>query len=87
MHDAISAEKLGIPAVGVMTHRFLPTARTMATFLGFADYPVVSIEHPISNNTEAENRHHAELVLEQAVKLLLVTHAPNPGGWEEGNVP
>jgi hypothetical protein len=72
VHDAISAEKLGIPAVGVMTHRFLPTARTMAAFLGFTDYPVASIEHPISNNTEAENHHHAEAVLEQAVRLLLM---------------
>jgi len=71
VHDAISAERLGIPAVGVMTNRFLPTARTMATFLGFADYPVVSIEHPISNNTEAENHQHAEEVLRQSVRLLL----------------
>ena len=72
MHDAISAEKLGIPAVGVMTNRFLPTARTMASFLGFADYPVASIEHPISNNTAAENHQHAEAVLQQAVRLLLM---------------
>jgi hypothetical protein len=72
VHDAISAEKLGIPAVGVMTHRFLPTARTMAAFLGFADYPVASIEHPISNNTEAENQQHAEAVLQQTVRLLLM---------------
>ena len=55
-----------------MTNRFLPTARTMATFLGFADYPVVSIEHPISNNTDAENQLHAEQVLRQTVRLLLM---------------
>ena len=71
MHDAISAEKLGIPAVGVMTHRFLPTARTMAAFLGFDDYPVACIEHPISNNTEAENRQHAQEVLRQVLELLV----------------
>jgi hypothetical protein len=73
VHDAISVEKLGVPALGVMTHRFLPTARTMAAFLGFDEYPVASIEHPISNNTDAENRHHAEEVLRQAVDLLLRT--------------
>jgi hypothetical protein len=72
VHDAISFEGLGIPAVAVMTHRFLPTARTMAAFLGFDDYPVAGIEHPISNNTEAENRLHAEQVLDQLVRLLLV---------------
>jgi hypothetical protein len=73
VHDAISAEKLGIPAVGVMTNRFLPTARAMARFLGLADYPVASIEHPISNNTESENRHHAEEILRQVLDLLVKT--------------
>jgi hypothetical protein len=73
VHDAISAEKLGIPAVGVMTHRFVPTARTMARFLGFADYPVASIEHPISNNTESENQRHADEILQQVVDLLVMT--------------
>lgn len=73
MHDAISAERLGIPAAGVMTHRFLPTARAMAQFLGLPDYPVVRIAHPISNNTEAELLRKAEEVVEQLQTLLLRT--------------
>lgn len=71
MHDAISAEKLGIPAVGVMTERFLPTARAMADFLGLREYPVACIAHPISNNTEAEMLRKADEVVDQAVRLLL----------------
>jgi len=70
VHDAISAEKLGIPAVGIMTQRFLPTARVMADFLGLRDYPVASIDHPISNNTDPQLRAKADEVLEQAVRLL-----------------
>jgi hypothetical protein len=70
VHDAISAEKLGIPAVGVITDRFLPTARVMAGFVGLPDYPVACIPHPISNNTEREIRAKAEEVVRQAVGLL-----------------
>jgi hypothetical protein len=70
VHDAISAEKLGIPAAGVITERFAPTARVMANFLGLADYPVVSIAHPISNNTEDEIRAKAEEVVLQVIRVL-----------------
>ena len=70
MHDAISAEKLGIPAVAVMTDRFLPTARTMAAFSGLKDYPVACIGHPISHNTEAEVRIKADAIIEQALAIL-----------------
>jgi hypothetical protein len=71
VHDAISIEKLGIPALAVMTDHFLTTARSMASFLGLADYPVACIDHPISNNTESENQAHAEAVVRQVVRLLL----------------
>lgn len=70
MHDAISAEKLGIPAVAVITDRFLPTARVMASFAGLKDYPVACIAHPISHNTEAEVRAKAEEVVAQALTIL-----------------
>ena len=70
MHDAISAEKLGIPAVAVMTDRFLPTARAMAAFNGLKDYPVAVVGHPISHNTEAEVRAKADAIIEQALTIL-----------------
>ena len=72
MHDAISAEKLGIPAVGVMTDRFLPTARAMAGFLGLRDYSVACIAHPISHNTAEEMHAKAAEIVTQSVSLLLV---------------
>jgi hypothetical protein len=70
VHDATSAEKLGIPAVGVVTERFLPTARVMADFAGLPGYPVACIAHPISNNTEQEIRAKAEEVVRQALAIL-----------------
>lgn len=70
MHDAISAEKLGIPAIAVITERFLPTARVMVSFSGLKDYPVACIAHPISHNTEAEVRSKAEEIVSQALAIL-----------------
>ncbi len=55
------AERLGVPAVGVMTTRFTSAAKLMAKVLGMPDYPFVVIEHPISNagdaGLEARARH------------------------------
>jgi hypothetical protein len=70
VHDAIAAEKLGVPAVGVITERFLPTAHAMAGFVGLADYPVACIAHPISNNTEEEIRAKGEAVVRQVIDIL-----------------
>ena len=70
MHDAISAEQLGIPAASVITDRFIPTARAMAQFVGLADYPVLVVAHPISNNTDNQLRIKAEQIVQQAVAIL-----------------
>ena len=70
MHDAISVEELGIPAVGIITERFAQTARVMAESLGLADYPLARVPHPISNNTELKIRAKAEDVARQAVAIL-----------------
>jgi hypothetical protein len=70
VHDAISAEKLGIPAAGVITDRFIPTARAMAEFMGLPEYPVAVLGHPISNNTDEEIRAKAAEVVRQVIALL-----------------
>jgi hypothetical protein len=53
LHDSIMAERLGVPAVGVMTTRFVTAAKLMAKVLGMPDYPFAVIEHPISNAGDA----------------------------------
>jgi len=76
VHDAISAEKLGIPSAGVITDRFASTARVMADFAGLPGYPVVSIAHPISNNTDDEMRAKAEEVVRQVAAILQSPRRP-----------
>ena len=80
MHDAVSAEKLGIPAACIITDRFVRSARVMAEFVGMPRYPVAIIPHPISDNTEQEIRAKAEAVVRQAMGLLLSAPGSQPEG-------
>jgi hypothetical protein len=70
MHDAIAAETRGIPAVAVMTDRFVPSARVVAELNGLADYPFVVIEHPIANDDDETLRRKAEAAVARIVALL-----------------
>jgi hypothetical protein len=71
LHDAITAEKAGIPATAIITDRFEQTARMMAQVSGIPDYPFVVIAHPISNNSEAVLKEKAEEAVRQGVGILL----------------
>jgi hypothetical protein len=66
----MSAEKLGIPAVAVITDRFEASARAMASGNGLADYPFAVIAHPIAGNSDDELRDKAELTVRLLVPLL-----------------
>jgi hypothetical protein len=70
MHDALAAERRGIPAVAIMTDRFQPTARAVAEVNGAPEYPYVVIEHPIANNSDEALRAKAEAALGRIVALL-----------------
>jgi hypothetical protein len=70
MHDAIAAETRGIPAVAIMTDRFVPSARVVAELNGLADYPFVVIEHPIANDDDETLRRKAEAAVARIVALL-----------------
>jgi hypothetical protein len=70
MHDALAAERRGIPAVAVMTDRFVPTARAVAELNGLPDYPYVVVPHPIANDTDAQLRVKAEAVAGRIVEIL-----------------
>ena len=66
----MSAEKLGLPAVAVITDRFEASARAMAEANGLPDYPFAIIAHPIAGNTDEELRDKAERAVELLVPLL-----------------
>ncbi len=66
----MSAEKLGIPAVAVITDRFEASARAMAAANGLPEYPFAVIDHPIAGNRDDELRDKAEVAVRLLVPLL-----------------
>jgi hypothetical protein len=72
LHDAVTAERLGVPAVGVMTERFVSAAQLMARVLGFPGYPFVIISHPVSSATGDDLRAKAAVTIPEVRRLLLL---------------
>ena len=60
-----------MPAIGVMTARFVSAAELMCRVLGMAGYEFVVIGHPISSASDAELAGYARTTIEQAKRLLL----------------
>jgi hypothetical protein len=77
LHDAVTAERLGVPAIAVMTERFVSAAELMSRVLGMEGYQFAVIPHPVSSASDAELKGMADLVLGQIQRLLL---APDRGG-------
>jgi hypothetical protein len=71
LHDGVTAERLGIPAMAVMTTRFVSAAELMARVLGFPDYRFAVIAHPISSASDDALRDMAVVAAVQARDLLL----------------
>ncbi|MBI3800693.1 MAG: hypothetical protein HY268_27415 [Deltaproteobacteria bacterium] len=71
MHDAISAEKVGVPATAIITDRFVQTARVMAQVSGMLEYPFAVIAHPISNNSDPVLREKAAVAVQQCIAILV----------------
>lgn len=70
MHDAIEAERLGIPAAAIITDRFARTAQAVSAVNGLKDYPFAVINHPIANNDDAVLREKARIAVDAIVPLL-----------------
>jgi hypothetical protein len=71
LHDSIIAERLGIPAMAVMTTRFSSAAELMARVLGFDGYAFAVIPHPISSADDSALHGMAESAVIQAHRILL----------------
>jgi len=71
LHDAIEAERLGIPAVAIMTDRFVATARAVSAVNGMKDYPFAVIAHPLANNDDSALREKARVAVDAIVPLLV----------------
>ena len=75
MHDAITAERRGTPAVGVMTTGFVDAAEIMARACGLPGYRFVVIEHPVASATDEQLRERAVIAVETGVELLFGSEA------------
>lgn len=69
--DAVIFERLGIPAVAIVTRPFLPTARAVAELNGLRDHPVVAVDHPITSLDDAELAGRARAAAPQVAAALL----------------
>lgn len=59
-----------MPAVAIITDRFVASARAMAELNGIPDYPFAVVAHPIADNDDAVLAAKAEAVLAPLVRLL-----------------
>jgi hypothetical protein len=60
-----------VPALGVMTSRFVSAAELMCKVLGMPDYKFAVIGHPISSASDDQLAAYARATVEQARQLLL----------------
>lgn len=72
-HDAVTAERLGVPALAVMTEQFVSGAELMARVLGMPGYAFAVISHPDSSAGDDDLRAMAGITIAQLRRLLLST--------------
>jgi hypothetical protein len=65
------AERQGVPAIGVMTTRFVNAAELMARVLGMPGYKFAVIDHPISSASDERLAEYARKTMDQVRELLL----------------
>jgi hypothetical protein len=65
------SERQGVPAIGVMTSRFVSAAELMCHVLGVPDYKFAVIGHPISSASDERLAEYARATIEQARQMLL----------------
>ena len=70
MHDAIAAEKAGVPSVGVMTSKCESAADLMARALGAEDYRFAVIDHPISSASETALAAQANAAILRGIDII-----------------
>lgn len=72
----MTAERLGIPAVGIMTEKFASAADLMSRVLGADGYRFVTIPHPISSATGDQLAAAARSAAAECAALLTSNELP-----------
>ena len=70
MLDAITLEKLGIPAVPIITDVFDAAAKEMAQLWGVPGFRFVTMPHPLANLTAEGVTQRADALTEKVLALL-----------------
>jgi hypothetical protein len=60
-----------VPAIAVMTDRFVSAAELMSQALGMPNYRFAVVGHPISSASDDELSQYARMTITQAPRLLL----------------
>ena len=60
-----------MPAIGVMTTRFVTAADMMCRVLGVPDFKYAVIDHPISSASDERLADYARATIDQARQILL----------------
>ncbi len=71
MHDAVTFEQLGKPALAICTHPFEPTSKMIARTLSLPDFPFALVDHPIGSADTAELTARAASAYDQGTRILL----------------
>lgn len=70
MLDSILCEKMGVPAIAIVTDAFVETGKLMAAKWGVAEFRFLAVPHPVANLSDAELDRRADGVIDDVVKLL-----------------
>ncbi len=71
LHDAVTLESRGVPAVVLCTTPFMNAAAAHARLLGRGDLAAVEVQHPLVSLNPAEVRDRAAQVYHTVVARLL----------------
>ena len=75
MHDGITFEQLGKPALVICTQPFEPTSRMIAQTIGLPEFRFALVGHPIGSASAAELSSRAVDAYEQGRDILLSRRA------------
>ena len=70
MLDSILLEKVGIPAISIVTDAFVETGNIMASNWGIPGFRFLSVPHPVANLNDEELDQRANDVVNDVVDLL-----------------
>ena len=71
MHDGITFEQTGKPALVICTTPFEPTSKMIAKTLGLPDFPFALLDHPIGSASTEQLQAKAQEAHRQGLPILL----------------